>query len=707
MRGTAVTGSYRLAIDIGGTFTDAILWDEASGTSRIAKVPSTPRDPSQGFLAVARQILAAGGLTPAAVPTIVHGTTVATNAIIEGKTARTAFVTTRGFRDLLEIARQTRPSLYDLQFEKPRPLVPRDLCFEVPERLDSTGRVVEPLEEAAVAAVAVALEREHVDSVAVCFLHSYLNPVHEQRAAALLRAALPGASISASAEVAPEFREYVRASTTVVNAAVRPVVDRYVGEIERRLADDDFAVQLLVMQSNGGVMAASAAIERPVFMVESGPAAGVIATAYLADVLGFRDAISFDMGGTTAKAGLVRDGLPAITKEYEVGARAASGTGVGRGTGYPIRTPVIDLVEIGAGGGSIAWVDTGGVLRVGPRSAGADPGPACYGQGGDQPTVTDANLVLGRLNPENFLGGALTLDVDAAWRAIERCAAAPLHLSVVVAAHGIVEIANAAMTNALHLISVQRGYDPREFALVAFGGAGPLHANRLAAELRIPTTIIPASPGITSALGLLATDLVHEYGRTMRQLSSAVDPTELSTEFQALEAEGYRALSRDGVASERITFRRLVEVRYVGQSYELAVPIPGGELADGRVSAAIETFHSEHRRAYGFAAPEEPTEIVTLRVAAIGRMPRPQLRVLSEAPDGVPSASGVRPVYFAEHGDFRPCTIYGRYGLAAGARIAGPAVVEELDSTSVVHPGYAATVDTMGNLLLSRAGAHD
>ncbi len=696
--------SYRLGIDIGGTFTDAILWDDAGGPPRIAKVPSTPRDPSEGFLAAARQIVTAAGVTPDAVELIVHGTTVATNAIIEGKTARTAFVTTRGFRDLLEIQRQIRPSLYDLQFEKPPPLVPRDLSFEVTERLDAGGAVLEPLDDADVQRVARTLRQAGVTSVAVCFLHAYRNPAHEQLAGAILRAALPGASVSLSSEVAPEFREYFRASTTLINAAVRPVVERYLTAIEERLRADGFAAPLLVMQSNGGVLTAASARERPVYMVESGPAAGVIAATYLAECLGRRDVIAFDMGGTTAKVGLVRDGAPSITKDYEVGARAGAGTGAARGSGYPIRTPVIDLVEIGAGGGSIAWVDSGGALRVGPHSAGADPGPACYGRSGTEPTVTDANLVLGRLAADNFLGGTLQLDVDAAWRAVEQGCARPLGLGVVAAAHGIVEIANAAMTNALHLVSVQRGHDPRDYALIAFGGAGPLHANRLAAELHVPLTVVPFSPGITSALGLLATDLVYDYSRTLHSPSSALDPQEVERAFRVLEDEGRRVLEQDGVASSNIGFRRYLEMRYSGQSFELTIPAPANHLGDVQLRSTVEAFHREHQRAYGFAAPDEPTELVTLRVAAVGRMPRPRLRPAPRA-NTTSAVARVRPVYFEEAGDFIRCNIYDRYALAAGHRLEGPAVVEELDSTFVLHPGFTAAIDELGNLLLTESGA--
>ena len=573
-----MTFRYRLGVDIGGTFTDATLINEETGEIRVGKVPSTPQDPSHGFMEATHRILREAAVSPDEVGYVVHGTTVATNSIIEGKVARTGFVTTDGFRDLLEIQRQIRPSLYDLQFEKPRPLTPRYLCFGVPERLDAQGNVLTPLDESAVRNVAEQLRQEDVESIAVCFLHSYINPNHEKRTGEILREILPDTIISLSSEVAPEFREYFRASTTVINASISPVVGRYLQSIEARLRAEGLEAELLVMQSSGGVFTFAAASEKPVFMVESGPAAGVIAATYLGTTLGYPDVISFDMGGTTAKAGLIQNGTPRITKDYEVGAAAQTGVGASRGAGYPIRTPVIDLVEIGAGGGSIAWVDSGGVLRVGPQSAGADPGPVCYGTGGTEPTITDANLVLGRLNPSFFLGGEIELDVEAARRAIQEQCADPLNLDVVEAAHGIVEIANAAMVNALRLVSVQRGYDPRDFVLTAFGGAGPVHANRLAAEIDVPTTIIPMSPGTTSAMGLLVTDLKHDYSTTLIQHVDQLDTAAVEKTYQELEAQGGTSLEREEVRPEDISFLRQVDMRYVGQSYELTVPLPAEQL---------------------------------------------------------------------------------------------------------------------------------
>ena len=692
---------YRLGVDVGGTFTDATLIDETTGEIRVGKVPSTPGDPSIGFIEAVHRILRDAGAMPAEVGYVAHGTTVATNALIEGKVARTGFVTTEGFRDMLEIARQVRPTLYDLLFEKPRPLVPRHLCFGAPERVDARGNVLTPLDEGAMRRVAEALRREGVASIAVCFLHAYASPAHERRAGEILREVFPEAMVSLSSEVAPEFREYYRASTTVINACIRPVVARYLRNIEVRLREEGLKAELLVMQSSGGVLTFAAASERPVFMVESGPAAGAIAATYLGGVLGYRDVISFDMGGTTAKAGLIQDGAPRVTKDYEVGATARAGVGASRGSGYPIRTPVIDLVEIGAGGGSIAGVDSGGVLRVGPQSAGADPGPVCYGRGGTAPTVTDADLVLGRLNPDYFLGGEIALDVAAARRAIQERCADPLKMDVVAAAHGIVEIANAAMVNALRLVSIQRGYDPRDFVLVAFGGAGPAHANRLAAETEIPTVVIPMSPGTTSAMGLLVTDLKHDYSTTLIQRADLADLAAMAAVYGKMEAEGRATLAREGVRPEDTAFLRQVDTRYAGQSYELTIPLPGEGPGDADIARALDRFHAEHDRAYGYSASGEPVEFVNLRLTATGQIARPRLRELgTKGGDATQARKAVRPVYFAERDGYVECPIYDRYRLGAGCVIEGPGIVEEVDSTTVIHPGYQAEVDRYGNLIL-------
>lgn len=698
-------GRYRIGVDIGGTFTDGTLVDSISGRVTTSKVLSTPYDPASGFISAVQKLLDLDdSVKPEAVEHVVHATTVATNAIIEGKTAKTAFVTTEGFRDMLEIARQIRPSLYDLQFEKPAPLVPRQLCFEVPERLDAKGQVVTPLDEAALDEVVDRIAESGVEAVAVCLLHSYRNGDHEQRIGKAIAAKLPNVIISLSSEVVPEFREYLRASTTVINSSVAPIVRTYLASISKKLHALNITSELLVMQSSGGVYPAAAASENPVFMVESGPAAGAVAAASLGTALGYPNVISFDMGGTTAKASLIRNGQPNITKDYSVGGAAQNGTGAfGGASGYPIRTPVVDLVEIGAGGGSIAWVDSGGALRVGPQSAGADPGPVCYGLGGEQPTITDANLVLGRLDPAYFAGGEMSLNLDAAREAIRTQCAEPLGLSVEEAAHGIVEIANTAMVNALRLVSVQRGHDPRDFMLVGFGGAGPAHAVRLAEQAGIPRVLIPQGPGTASALGLLVTDVRMEGSSTLIIRSDEIEHSRIASEFDRLEAAGREAHSVAASASGTPLFERTIEMRYWGQSFELSVPAPSSSTIDQAwMNELTESFHDAHEMAYGFRAKDEPVELVNLRLTTIGKIVRPQMQKLkSIGTDVFVAFKGERPVYFAENSGEKGVVqtpVYDRSKLPAGAVFEGPAIIEEPDCTTVIHPAWTVTVDEFGNL---------
>jgi len=693
-----VSAGYRLGIDIGGTFTDVVLLSEETGLVETLKVLTTPEDVAKGFLEAIDHVLAAARLRPEDVRHIMHGTTVATNAIIENKIARTALVVTRGFRDLLEIARQTRPDLYDLFCDKPVPLAPRDLCFEVTERLDADGTVLVPLAEDEVAPIAEAIRVRGVESIAVCFLHSYRYPAHERRVAALLAEQCPGVLVSASCDVLPEFREYLRASTTVVNAAIRPIVSGYLDRIATGLAAREIPLRLYVMQSNGGISGAEIVRQRPVYIVESGPAAGVTAAVHIGAAAGFPDLISFDMGGTTAKAALVRHGRAGFSTEFEVGIRGAAGVGNNRGRGYPIHTPVLDLAEVGAGGGSVAWVDTAGIMHVGPRSAGADPGPACYGRGGREPTVTDANLVLGRLAPETFLGGRMALDPEAARRALEQYCAGPTGLDVIAAANGIVEIVNASMVGAIRLVSVQRGYDPRAFTLVAFGGAGPLHANALADALAMPVAVIPPQPGVASAAGLLLADLTHDFMMTHVTRLEAADPEELTRLYRRFEREGAEIIADEAIAAHA-RFARTMDLRYVGQSYELRVPVPDGVLGPASLREIAERFHAEHERSYGFAAPGEPVELVNVRLTAIGDVAKPRAPRATESSVGPAPVRGRRPVFFSDTG-FIDTPTYDRAYLGPGHRLAGPAIVEQTDSTTVIHPGYAGVVDLQGNILI-------
>ena len=698
---------FRIGVDIGGTFTDGTLVDSSTGRVTTSKVLTTPVDPASGFISAVNKLLGVNNeVDPDEIEHVVHATTVATNAIIEGKTAKTAFVTTEGFRDMLEIARQIRPSLYDLQFEKPKPLVPRQLCFEIPERLDAKGNVVTPLDEKALAQIVDQIAETGVTAIAVCLLHSYRNPDHEQKVGEAIKAKIPDVKLSLSSEIVPEFREYLRASTTVINSAVAPIVSTYLASIIEKLHSANINSELLVMQSNGGVYPAESASESPVFMVESGPAAGAVAAASIGSELGYPNVISFDMGGTTAKASLIRDGQPNITKDYSVGGAAQSGAGAfGGASGYPIRTPVVDLVEIGAGGGSIAWVDSGGALRVGPQSSGADPGPVCYGLGGKEPTITDANLILGRLDPNYFAGGEMTLDAVAANNAINEYCAEPLGLSIEAAAHGIVEIANTAMVNALRLVSVQRGHDPRDFILMGFGGAGPAHVVRLAEQAGIPQVLIPAEPGTTSALGLLVTDVRMESSATLIERADQIELSKITNEFERLENSGRIAHSSAASASGEPIFERSVEMRYWGQSFELSVPVPDRKIIDADwMSELIESFHESHNTAYGFRADDEPVELVNLRLTTIGKIARPQLRKLDIiSPNAKVAIKGKRPVYFgtdSSEGGVIHTTVYDRPKLPAGSVFNGPAIVEEPDCTTVIQPSWSVTVDDFGNLLI-------
>ncbi len=690
----------RLGVDIGGTFTDAVLMDEETGRLRLVKMPSTPADPSSGFMDVVTRALREAKVPASSVTYNVHGTTVATNTIIEGKGAKVALIATEGFRDVFEIARQIRPRLYDIFCEKPRPLIPRFLCFEAPERVNYAGEVLKPLDEAAVLAVVRKLEKEKVEAVVVCLLHSYINPAHERRVREIVSREMPDVFISISSDICPEMREYFRASTTAINALIMPVVSRYVERLEARLSEIGVTAGLHLMTSAGGIISSAEARREPVHLVESGPAAGVIAATYVASLSGIQNVISFDMGGTTAKAGLVENGTPKIVPNYEVGSAAVADN---RSSGYPVRTPVVDLVEIGAGGGSIAWIDAGGALRVGPRSGGADPGPACYNKGQTQPCITDANLALGRLNPDYFLGGEHKLYPDLARKAIAPLAE-HLGLSIEDAAGGIVEIANAKMVGAIQLISVQRGFDPRDFVLVAFGGAGPVHANALARDLSIARVLVPMSPGVTSALGLLVSDVKHDYVQAYIQPTSKMDFQKVNATFDEFVTRATAVLDGEGVARENISFVRSLEVRYVGQSYELKIQLPHRAFSPDDLPWLNSAFFQEHRRSYGFAAENEPTETVNIRMTAIGTIRRPEPKPLeSGGADPSPALKAQRPVYFTETNGMTKTKIYDRYRLKQGNRIKGPAIVEEIDSTVVIHPHFSAQVDAAGNLLIQEA----
>src|SRR5271167_1132296 len=568
--------AWRIGVDIGGTFTDVVLVDEETGQIGVAKAPTTPRDVARGVIDGIRQGLAQYRLDPAAVSLLAHATTIVTNALIEKKGAKAGFVTTRGFRDVLELRRSSRADLYDLFQDAPTVLVPRRWCFEITERIDAQGQVVTPLDEREIDGIIAAVRDAGLETVAVSLLFSFLNDSHERLLGERLRHALPGVGVYLSSEVLPEIREFERASTTAVCAYVGPLLAGYLDRLQCEVTALGLP-QLYVMGSSGGVFDIAEGLRMPAMAIESGPAAGVIAAALAGRELGLPNLISFDMGGTTAKASLIADGEIAVTAEYEVG-----GAGHAKrwlyGTGHPVRVPVIDLAEVSAGGGSIAWVDPGGALKVGPRSAGADPGPAAYGLGGDEPTVSDADVVLGWLDREALLGGALAIDLAAAEAAIRERVADPLGLGVTEAAAAIVEIVNSNMAQALRIVSVERGHDPREFSLIAFGGAGPVHAVALAEELAIPEVIVPPAPGAFSALGLVATDLKRDYARTLYADLASVDPDRVGAAFASMEAAGLAMLEAAAVPPARRALPRFADVRYRRQAYELTLPVEDGPV---------------------------------------------------------------------------------------------------------------------------------
>jgi len=681
----------RVGVDVGGTFTDLVLFDPSTGGVGYLKVPTTPRNPVE---AVVNAILESVSGIPE-ISLLVHATTLGTNVFFGQagiEPPRVALITNRGFEDVLEIGRQNRPELYNPFFERPKPLVPRSRRHGVRGRIGPDGREIEPLDVGEVERVASEECGRGVRVFAVSFLHSYLNPSHEKAAAEAIRRACPDSIVVTSHEVDPQPMEYERTSTTVVNALLKPILSTYLERLLDELESRGFRGRLLVMQSSGGIADVSEALERPAAFIESGPSAGAVAVAYFSKLTGRPKALGFDMGGTTAKASSIIGGEPEVVDMYEVGGRIHRGRLV-RGSGYPVRLPHIDLVEVSAGGGTIAWVDPGGALRVGPASAGADPGPACYGKGGVEPTITDANLILGRL--PDVLAGRLRLRRELAVKAIKAKIADPLGMDPVEAAWAIVRIANTMMGRALRLVSVERGHDPRGFSLYAFGGAGPLHAVELAEELGVREVIVPPMPGVFSALGLLVSDYRHEYHKAIVKRVGELGDDELEEAFRVLEGRALKTLASEGIPRERVVLRRFVDARYWGQAYSLRVPYAGS------VKATVESFHVLHRARYGFSSPEEEVEVVVARVEAVGLTDKPALKPGARA-GGEARPRAVREVYFRE--GWLKAEIYDRERLGAGSRVCGPSVVEEVDSTILIPPGYCGTVDEYGSLVIVRGG---
>lgn len=678
---------WRVGVDSGGTFTDVCVMDEDSGRLNVWKVSSSPQDPSEAIAKGVQQAVAHYGGDDVEITYFGHGTTVATNALIQGRGARTGLVTTAGFRDLLEIARQKRPSLYDLQCDKPVPIVPRRRRLEVAERIRHDGRVETPLDEEAVRAAIAKLKDDGVEAIAVAFLYSFVYPHHEKRVREIAAEIFPEAFVSCSHEVAPEFREYERLSTVVVNAALGPVMSGYIKQLKKRIAGLGISGAPHITQSNGGIISFETAAECPVRTVLSGPSTGVVGALEIGRLAGFDNIITFDMGGTSTDVALIDQGKAKLAGEMVV-------------HNYPLKVPMLDINTVGAGGGSIAYIDAGGLLKVGPRSAGADPGPVCYGLGNTEPTVTDANVALQVLNPTHLLAGRMPINRDLAVSAIEKLGD-KLGLSALETAQGIVSIVTSNMAKAIRVISVQRGYDPRDFTLMAFGGAGPIHAARLARELELPRIIIPPHPGILCAIGLLLTDLQTNYARTRLTLLGADSLPVLEETFSELEGDTGAWFEHEGIAPEARRLRRSIDMRYAGQNYELDVPCPAGALDDSVLQRLKTGFEEAHKKFYGYTAPEEPIQLVTFRVEATGIVEK--AKIPTQEPATIPveqAVTGRREVYLPEAGGFVDCPVMAREKLGPGHIIDGPVIVEQMDSTSLLLPGQRASIDHFLNIIV-------
>ena len=699
------TGRVRVGIDVGGTFTDLVALDEGSGALIRYKVPSTPREPEAAVLAALRLLLE--DVPAERVSFLSHSSTVATNALlgqINLELPRTLLLTTEGFRDVLEIGRQNRSEVYNLFVSRPKPLVERRDRIGVRERMDPFGNVVTPLDAASLSAALDAIASCNARALAVSYLHSYANPAHERTTRAALHERFPELPVVLSSDVDPEYREYERTSTTVVNAVLGPLVRGYLERLAAKARELGVDANFYVMQSNGGMASLAAAAARPATLIESGPASGVIGAAHLGRSLGLQNVLSFDMGGTTAKAGTITGGSPHVAAEFEAAGRTHSGRTV-KGSGYPVRFPFIDLAEVSAGGGTIAAVDAGGALHVGPLSAGADPGPAAYGRG-MQPTVTDANLVLGRLNQHALLGGAMPIDVARSRAALETLLPQLPELDLDRLAAGIVHLVDLEMAKVLRIVTVERGYDPRDFTLMAFGGGGPLHACAVASELGIRRIVVPPDPGLFSALGLLVADLRTSGVRSFVVVAAELESAAIEDAFLQLETAAARALARQGVESSEIRFVRELEMRYAGQSFELTIPAEA-PFDDAAKRASLERFHAAHARTYGYASPDEPVEIVAARSTAIGGVvkPPPARAAAAAAGDG-PERAIVEHRNVALSGTERELVpVYTRGALRAGDVLSGPAVIEQYDSCTYVAPQFKAGVDGFGNLHLE--SAHD
>jgi N-methylhydantoinase A len=693
------TNRFRVGVDIGGTFTDIVLLGQ-DGTIHTKKISSSTNDYAAAIVNGLAEVFAETGLTGADIDEIRHGTTVASNAILEGKGAKVGLITTEGFRDVLELRTLRMPRLYDMAWEKPPPLVERYLRRTVKERVKATGAVEIALDPDDARAQVKALVAEGVEAIAVCLINSFANPAHELMIKQVIESEAPELIHCISYDVLPEIKEYERTSTTVINGYVMPIVATYLKALRAGLNESGIPAPLLLMQSNGGLTTDSAAAERPINIIESGPAGGVVGGQAIAQTKDLDKIITFDMGGTTAKASMVEDGNVMRAQEYAVGAGIMIGSRLLSGAGYTLKVPAIDLAEVGAGGGSLVQVDSGGALQVGPESAGAVPGPVCYAKGGEIPTVTDANVVLGYLNPKHLVGGALQLDADKARSAFLEQIAQPLGLSVEQAAHGAFRIAASNMIRAIRAVSSERGRDPREFSLFPFGGNGPLFACEMAMALGMKRIVVPPAPGLFSSFGLLYADLEHHYSRTMRRVTKDADPQEIEAAWSELEGQAREQLAADGLSGDKIKVRRSAALHYQGQSFDLVVAAPDGMINQTYLAGLAEAFGAEHERMYGHrAGPEEPVELVSIQVLGIGLRDGTGVpeRVVSSRPE--PAIGRPRQVYFGQDTGWVETPVVRRSDLHSPVR--GPLIVEEYDATCVIVPGAAAVLDAGGNIVIT------
>ncbi len=694
---------YRVGCDIGGTFTDLVVLDAEQGALRTAKVLTTPEDPARGALEGLHGVCADNGIAfDRDVRHLIHGTTLVINTLIQRAGAKTALLVTEGFRDFLEVGRGSRYDNYDINIDMPQPLVPRRWRRGIRERIDAQGVVQTRLDEKQAQRMVRELVRDGVEAIAVCFLHSFRNPAHERRMKAIIRKVAPEIGVSLSCELIPEIREYERASTAVANAFALPPTRRYLARMGEQLRALGGQAEFLMMLSHGGITTPEVAAEFPIRILESGPAAGAVLAAYLGETAGCPHVLSFDMGGTTAKSCLIDDAKPSVTKEFEI-ARMAR---FKKGSGLPISLPVIEMLEIGAGGGSIARVDEMGLLTVGPLSAGAAPGPACYGRGGEMPTVTDADLLLGYLDSDYFLGGAMRLDRAAATAAVEKHAARPAGLGVTEAAWGIRNVVDENMANASRVLAVEKGVELGSYTMVAFGGAGPVHAFNVCRKLGIDRFLVPHAAGVASALGFLVAPLSFDFIRTyMLKVNPALDWGALGGIYAEMEEEGRRLLAKAGVPADQVTITRSADMRYALQGREIDVPIPAGRLGAGQEAEILAAFQAAHMRKFNWGHPDLEVMGVNWKVVAAGPRPQVSLQRLAggDGAGGEPRAAHKkdRPVYFPERGGLAPCPVYDRYRLRPGASLEGPAVIEERESTIVVGPGGQASVDDLGNVVVS------